>query len=375
MTNKYTRKLLNIAKTTQTPGSKTKTTNVYVNPNLSFKNTKVLAASAKQNAVVLPKIKSVVRLVNTTTDNERISGLTPVVPQRIDTGTTPTPPSSRTTISGEGSEPTVFTLPLGPVAGLPFVPIPQPVPVQALPLPGLPFVPIPASLPFVPFGPPAPTTPLGGLPPVSIPGPLSVTSSLAPGDSAIFGVRSFIDFPVNLEIAEQTSGLQLTKNEKPRILAIINEDVREGYPNKNIVILKKLISNRARVIKYSILRKHVFKDRQFKKVLELQTDDLSIPEKYRHFLKETGIDEKSVFMYIDTDVKPNNTYVYKIEVNWTSTGAPPDLPFVDRVIPTAPGDPPLFVPTAPSALAGIAPAAFVGALNLPAVTIIPGGSS
>lgn len=372
MTNKFTRKLLNIAKTSQTTGNKTKTTNVYVNPNLSFKNTKVLAASAKQNAVVLPKIKSVVRLVNTSTDNERISGLTPQTPQRIDSGGDPSPPSSQTAISGEGSEPTVTIPFVLPVAGLPFVPITQPSNPTTQPLPGLPFVPIPAALPFVPFGAPVPTAPLGGLPPASIPGPLSVTSSLAPGDSTIFGVRSFIDFPVNLEIAEQTSGLQLTKNEKPRILAIINEDVRLGYPNKNIVILKKLVSNRARVVKYTILRKNVFKDRQFKKVLELQTNQLLIPEKYRHFLEESNLDEKSVFMYIDTDVKPNNTYVYKVEVNWISTGAPPDLPFVNSVLPN---DPPLFVPTAPGALSTVDPEAFVGVLNLPPVVFPSGGSS
>lgn len=374
MTKKYTRKLLNIAKTTQTSGSKTKTTNVYVNPNLTFKNTKVLAATAKQNAVVLPKIKSIVRLVNTSSDNERIGGLTPITPQRVDTGAGLTPPSSRTAISGEGSEPTVLTVPLTPLVGLPFVPISQSLTVPLAPLPGAPFVPIPTPLPFVPFGGAIPTTPLGGLPPASIPGPLTVTSSLAPGDGTVFGTRSFVDFPVNLEIAEQTTGLQLTKNEKPRILAIINEDLRDGYPNKNIVILKKLTSTRARVIKYSIFRKHVFKDRQFKKVLELQTDQLSIPEKYRHFVEESGLNEKVVFMYVDADVKPNNTYVYKVEVNWISTGAPPESPFIDLTTPN-PIEAPLFRPTAPQPAPTVDPEAFVGVLNLPAAVITPGGSS
>jgi hypothetical protein len=297
MTIKYLGTLTKIATSTQTSDT-TKVSNVYVNPSFSYQNPQITQALAKQTITVLPEVKSIIRLVDTAADSERIADVSLA-------------PAARTTV---------------PVVPVPIASAPLPPPVvQAVLIPA-PSEESPTSgYNIIPFFFPTTTVPetASPTPPPRSITPISAESSLAPGEAEIFGLISFIDFPINVEIAEKTTGLELTKFEKPRVLAIVNDDIRNGTPNQNLVLFKKLTSNRARITKYTILRKEVFKDREFKKALELQSDQLSVLDKHKHFVAATGHDPKDVFIYIDKEVKPNNTYVYKIEVSWVSTGAAP----------------------------------------------------
>lgn len=156
---------------------------------------------------------------------------------------------------------------------------------------------------------------------------VAISSSFSVVEQDIFGLESLLMIPLNPEVSEKTTGVELKKWEKPRVVATIAENIRNGYPSSNAVVFKKLTSNRAQVSRYTIYRKSVFKDKEFVKIAELTNEQVSVAEKYIDTVKELGYNTKDVFVFVDNFIPINATYVYKIEVEWVSTGEEPSETF------------------------------------------------
>lgn len=186
---------------------------------------------------------------------------------------------------------------------------------------------VPMSLPVVPPSVSPSVAPIG---PVQLE-PLS----LAPGkvsDSEvnIFGLESLLKLPVNPESSEHSSGLSLEKWEKPRILAVVAQQIKDGYQEKNTIIFRKVISNRTRVENYTILKKNIFKEKsEFKVAARLSTLYMNLdavkPE-HIEYINQMGYNPKECFVYEDPWISPNSAYAYKIEIEWVSNGQEPKNP-------------------------------------------------
>lgn len=146
-------------------------------------------------------------------------------------------------------------------------------------------------------------------------------------DSIYFGENSYLMIPINQELSEKTTGLELERWEKPGIISVISEISSFGYSTANIIFVKKLISSRAAVKKYKIFRKDVFKESDYKVIKELTPEEISLSPKYISAITSIGFSKGQVFSYEDRDIKKHSTYIYKIEVSWISTGPPPPKDF------------------------------------------------
>jgi hypothetical protein len=174
----------------------------------------------------------------------------------------------------------------------------------------------PVTAPVVPLSKPAsPTT----LEPLKL-----AASKIVSSEINIFGVESLLKLPVNPEAAEYSSGISLEKWEKPRVLAVIAQQVNDGYQQKNTLICKKLISNRTKVESYKILKKNIFKEKsEFKiaaHVNSLYMNIDAISQDHIDYIKQLGYNPKECFIYEDPWISPNSAYAYKIEIEWVSNG-------------------------------------------------------
>lgn len=159
--------------------------------------------------------------------------------------------------------------------------------------------------------------------PVSSSNDIIPVPTSADEDSVFFGANSFLNIPINPEFSEKIVGLELLKWEKPKIICVGSEFITSGYPTNNLIFIKKLTSPRASLKKYTIYKKDVFRDRNFSVLVELSSEQISMPAKYTDMVAQMGFSATDVFMFEDKDLRKNTNFIYKVECVWISTGPPP----------------------------------------------------
>lgn len=169
-------------------------------------------------------------------------------------------------------------------------------------------------------------------PPIPASSSITIVPTSMDQDSIFFGENSLLTVPINQEMSEKTVGLELQRWEKPSIISVASEVFSSGYSQNNIVFIKKLISPRATVRKYIIYRKDVFKEVEYKKIAELASNEVNLPLKYIGVISSLGFSKGQVFAFQDVNLKRNSTYLYKIEVVWSSNGQPPSPEFDPSII-------------------------------------------
>lgn len=162
-----------------------------------------------------------------------------------------------------------------------------------------------------------------------LPPPTSVSVSITPLISTSTPPATFIAAPMRPTVAtfssyplgqaEETSGTSLQDDEKPKILAIIAEDINSGLPTKNILILKRLTSrNRFSENEYKILRKNVFQSgSMFETIKHISASFNSISDDLYNIISSSVSPAKDdIFTVEDTSLLSHTSYVYKLELDF-----------------------------------------------------------
>jgi hypothetical protein len=111
--------------------------------------------------------------------------------------------------------------------------------------------------------------------------------------------------------------LELSEAEKPKILAVFEEDKdKNGSPESLNLIIRKLQSDdenaQLRVIAYDIYRKSVFEQERFERISVVEPTFLSFPSQYVDSLRDMGLDPDHTFLWKDKTIKPGKVYAYKV---------------------------------------------------------------
>jgi len=124
--------------------------------------------------------------------------------------------------------------------------------------------------------------------------------------------------PVPTEEGEEFTGpdsMTLRSNEKPAVLAVIEENIREnGTPESITLIIKKLNSDRFRPITYTIFKKSVFTDELYDEGTELIPTVLGLSASPRYFgaILTAGFRIADVLTFTDTNIEAGRVYAYKV---------------------------------------------------------------
>jgi hypothetical protein len=268
-----------------------------VNPKFSFSNSAVLSSQADANKSSPVISRNVTKIVDPFVDSKRFADLTSRI---VPSNPTPTKTFSPLSPSLEPRVPVVTPAnsrsPLTPISGNVVQPTTSPALNQ-------------------------PTT----SPALNQPTTLTVQTQISPAERSIFGSGSFLGM-TGLNLDESYTGQPMNKDSKCKILAIIAEDIVDGYPKSNVLIFKKSESESVQPKLYTILRKNLFSDREYSKLIEIKPEDTSFPDEYSYLLEDFEISEKNVFAVKDASLKANTTYIYKIRVSWSSKVSPPSNP-------------------------------------------------
>lgn len=245
-----------------------------VNPKYAFSNTKVLSAVAQTTKVSLPEIRTTIKATPAT-----------AIP------------------STQANKPTVPRL--SPLSTAPVLPARQDVSPLVIPttrvqpsLSGSAAPPRVMSLPSVSSGFPTPL------------------SSIASTDRRIFGSGSFLT-AFGSTLGESTIGQILRDDSKCKIVAILSENILEGYPKSNLLVIKKSESPTVQPQTYTILRKSLFRDTEYSKLVELRASDVSFKQEYAYILEDLGFTDKQVFTIRDNHIEKDMSYIYKVQLSWT----------------------------------------------------------
>ncbi len=132
-----------------------------------------------------------------------------------------------------------------------------------------------------------------------------------------FSSTSLFFLPTRLDLLESFTGQALTDEEKPRILASILENVKtDGFGRKNSLIIKKLKSSRATVSYYRIFKKNMFEDLDFREIVRIPADTISVDPKYNDLLLSLVPQINDAFIFSDEAININNIYIYKVQAEW-----------------------------------------------------------
>lgn len=123
---------------------------------------------------------------------------------------------------------------------------------------------------------------------------------------------------------EVSSGFRLTEQEKPKILAILGEDISSsGFSRKNTLFIRTIISSQWAPSVIEIWRKNIFQADSFIKIGELTGNQFSSNPRFKSLIsRELRADPRYVITFTDIDLLPNNVYAYKVRVQF---GRGPDL--------------------------------------------------
>ena len=143
--------------------------------------------------------------------------------------------------------------------------------------------------------------------------------------------------PEEGEIQNGPASMSLKEAEKPRILAVIEEDYKpNGTPTKLIIVAKKMISTRFKVIDYFLQKKSVFEDDDYSRGKKIPPSTVrNLPIRIQRVLKRNRVRLKmsSLMVFTDSDLLPGRVYSYKIKVNYEElppTRTPVVVPGVER---------------------------------------------
>lgn len=288
-----------------------------VNAKFNFANQKLLSSMASSDKTQTSKSKNISKVVDQKADIARVSApstrATSLSSAAIATIKSPT--KTPGAISADVQEKLkIRNTSLSPVAAR---------------LPMAPTNPIPGLLPAA--GPPLVATSLPGvLPPVVVDSPtpeeneggISVYSAIFDLEKSIFKPGSSLSSALSGD--EKFSGKRPTEAEKPKVLAVIEESIKDGYPKSNSILFRKLKTNRGYATKYVIYRKDLFREFLFRKLAVLDPGTLIVPEQYKEFVVEQLQEQEvDVFVIRDSLIRNDAVYVYKIEVEWASTPVQP----------------------------------------------------
>ncbi len=168
----------------------------------------------------------------------------------------------------------------------------------------------------------APATPAPVITSVGTITPVAETSSTRVGTAQSRATRA--------DLKETEIGFVLEDGEKPVIEMIISGDLTsQGFPQSNTLFIKRLQSSRVRVRKYSIFRKNVFADLQYKKIKEIEVGQAVVELKYEQLVRD--LLHKHPYDYLsftDIDLIPNAVYAYKLRVDYDLSNPGDKLPTV-----------------------------------------------
>lgn len=306
-----------------------KTGNVAVNSTFNYKNSRVLSSMARAGQPPPAPIKNISKVTNPVMDSKRIADLNPEksnknifsklgpsaipsIKKAMDTlaATPQFKEAVKTAVNSAGTG--GFTIG-GPTGMAPIIP-------DGVIFTG-------STSRFSPDGAIPQSAPIPLPPVLDAPG-IRTFSLLDESDKDIFKPGSFLDAKSNL-VDEQSVGILMKKNEKPRILAIISENIQGGYPTANTIVIKKPPVN-VTITNVVILRKSLFRERLFSKIGEFDIDNLNTSADLITFVESLGFSSNSVISVRDTTIKPNATYVYKVQITWVYNGKEPKT-FVDVI--------------------------------------------
>lgn len=295
-----------------------------VNSKFKFKNEKILSSVASSNKSQSTQAKNATKRVDQAADIKRIIGpdkpkISPSLANAIKN--VPIVPKQNT-IDIVRNIQTSSIIVSGPTGFSPYYDDkPPPVITKSTPAS--------TGAEFVP--------PTGTLRPTSLPTSLPTSDSaislhtkISAEDLSVFRSGSFLTSGPS-ETDEKTIGRSLHWLHKPRVLSIVAENIVDGYAKSNLLVIKKVSAPNASIIKYTIWRKNLFKERIFLKLVELTSEDLVIPNQYLGMIEEMGIDSSKVFLVKDSAIKKNTSYAYKVQVDWVATGPDPVNPQIEAV--------------------------------------------
>ena len=120
---------------------------------------------------------------------------------------------------------------------------------------------------------------------------------------------------------ESFVGPELEPAEKPRILASLATEISRGEPRKNVLFIKKFLSKRGAMEKYTVLRKKIFGETTFVEISSSTTDAIEVPLIYNYILAQLPYPKEQIFVFEDTNIDKDNVYIYKIKVKWNELTA------------------------------------------------------
>lgn len=117
---------------------------------------------------------------------------------------------------------------------------------------------------------------------------------------------------------EKIIGESLSSNEKPKILASIAKNVKSGFPESQVLFIKKPTTGRVIVKNYSIYRKNLFMANDFEKIAEITPEETSanLSEENLKYLQTLGLSSANVFIFEDRNILQDSIYVYRVGINW-----------------------------------------------------------
>lgn len=124
--------------------------------------------------------------------------------------------------------------------------------------------------------------------------------------------------PSTSVLEEENLGLRLKEEEKPKIVAMLGENINSsGFPTQNTIIIKKINSNKYLIKKLDILRKNIFDETSYTTIASLTGGQLILHGRlYKFVKKKLKLEPKQLISYVDTSITSNKVYAYKISVEY-----------------------------------------------------------
>lgn len=141
-------------------------------------------------------------------------------------------------------------------------------------------------------------------------------------------------------VGEISEGAPLLPQEKPKMLLILSTRLNANrIPSENILFFKRLNSSRYRDVVYTILRKDIFIESNFRIIGTIRSDKFKIDTLYIEIARKIlpGGDLKDIVSFNDINLTANRSYAYKLKVDFDVL-APGDLsrPRTETVVITSP---------------------------------------
>lgn len=118
---------------------------------------------------------------------------------------------------------------------------------------------------------------------------------------------------------EISQGTELLSEEKPRIALILSTHLNSNrIPTETVIFIKRINSIKYRDIAYTILRKNIFTENDFRQIIRIVSNKFSIDPLYTNIANKLFSPEErsSIISFTDRFLQPNSSYAYKIKVEF-----------------------------------------------------------